>query len=341
VHISEGGHCTQPRRCSFPCICRVLVLIRVPFLVRVRAPHGHFRYGYSIHGYSLSSSIAHTYCKSIAVFGHEHAIVRYKYPAIHPLGEYPNVSVSPCTARVRVLSSVRVLFLVRFGWVLVWCVVSCLTFRSDRVVMASRACAAGVSYHARSFPGLLLLVPCVSFRSDRVVMVPCAFAAGLAYHARSFPGHLLLVSCVSFRSDRVVMAPRAFAAGLAYHARSLPGHLLSRRLHIAGLSACHAGRLSSRSEPSGWLTLPWVLVQHCMPAPPPAPPRWAPHRPLPQSRRVRLPHLVLAPVHVPLPLREAQTFHSTPIAVPWKHTGTNRKKASAALHSAILGRGQA
>jgi hypothetical protein len=194
--------------------------------------------------------------------------VRYKYSAKHPLGEYPNVSVSPCTARVRVLSSVRVLFLVRFGWVLVWCVVSCLTFRSDRVVMA-----------------------------------PCAFAAGLAYHARS-----------------------------------LPGHLLSRRLHIAGLSACHAGRFSSRSEPSGWLMLPWVLVQHCMPAPPPAPPRWAPHRPLPQSRRVRLPPLVLAPVYVPLPLREA--FHSTPIAVPWKHTGTNRKKASAALHSAISGRGQ-
>ena len=271
---------------------------------RDRAPHGYFRCGYSIHGYSLSSSIAHTYCKSIAVFGHEHAIVRYKYPAIHPLGEYPNVSVSPCTARVRVLSSVRVLFLVRFGWVLVWCVVSCLTFRSDRVVMA-----------------------------------PCAFAAGLAYHARSLPGHLLLVSCVSFRSDRVVMAPRAFAAGLAYHARSLPGHLLSRRLHIAGLSACHAGRFSSRSEPSGWLMLPWVLVQHCTPAPPPAPPRWAPHRPLPQSRRVRLPPLVLAPVYVPLPLREV--FHSTPIAVPWKHTGTNRKKASAALHSAILGRGQA
>ena len=119
------------------------------------------------------------------------------------------------------------------------------------------------------------------------------FAAGLAYHAWPPPGHLLLVSCLSFWSGRRVMAPRAFATGVAYHAWPPPGHLLSRRPHISGLSACHAGRFSSRSEPSGWLMLLWVLVQHCVPAPPPAPPRWAPHRPLPQSRRVRLPPLVL------------------------------------------------
>ena len=67
-----------------------------------RATHGYFRYGYSIHGYSPFSSIAHTYCKSIAALGQKHAILQYKYPAIQPSGEYPKVSMYPCVVRLGV-----------------------------------------------------------------------------------------------------------------------------------------------------------------------------------------------------------------------------------------------
>ena len=83
--------------------CRESGLSSTDERVRGRATHGYFRYGYSIHGYSPFSSIAHTYCKSIAVLGQKYAILKYKYPAIHvqPSGEYPKVSMYPCVARVR------------------------------------------------------------------------------------------------------------------------------------------------------------------------------------------------------------------------------------------------